>query len=174
MEKSALVCFLRNARIRSAKKSKQTKTKLANCETVKLWTQAADFKGSTVSQFHSLTKRHGGWGRGNYGGVGKKQGTRDQGNKGTRSRKAGNGEAGVGVGYRDGGVGAGGRGVGKKQWLVGSGKWLVNGARGAEKQGTREMRTRTPALLVHRRLTQDERHKQVPRLRPPRRALRLG
>jgi hypothetical protein len=69
--------------------------KLANCETVKLWTQAIDSKGSTVSQFHSLTKRHGGWGpktmRGwvpEAWGVGQKQGPRDQGNKGTRKRKS--------------------------------------------------------------------------------------
>ena len=28
---------------------------------MKLWTQTVDSKGSTVSQFHSFTKRHGGW-----------------------------------------------------------------------------------------------------------------
>jgi len=37
---------------------------------VKLWTQAYDSKGSTVSQFHSFTKRHGGWGLEYMGGWG--------------------------------------------------------------------------------------------------------
>ena len=45
---------------------------------VKLWSewlQGHDFKDFTVSQFHSFTKRHGGWGK-----------DRDQGNKGTRNQ----------------------------------------------------------------------------------------
>jgi len=89
---------------------------LANCETVKLWTQATDSKGSTVSQFHSFTKRHGGWGRETIGGVGQKQGPRDQGNKGNWSRKRGPGEAlGEGVGRKTGGVGAEGMGGGVRK-----------------------------------------------------------
>ena len=55
---------------------------------MKLWTQAIDSKESTVSQFHSFTKRHGGWGAETMGGWGKKQGPREQGNEGTRKQGA--------------------------------------------------------------------------------------
>ena len=99
---------------------------------MKLWTQAIDSKGSTVSQFHSLTKRHGGVGSGMYGGVGKKQGTRDQGSKGTESGKAGNGEA-------------GGRGWGRKTGGWGKGREQATPAtktcRRGPRQGPREQGT---------------------------------
>jgi hypothetical protein len=46
--------------------------KKRNCATVKLWLQVVDSAGSTVSQFHSFTKRNGGGLR--MGGGGGKQG----------------------------------------------------------------------------------------------------
>ena len=52
---------------------------------MELWTQAIDSKGSTVSQFHSFTKRHGGWGSKCMGGW---VNNSEQGTKGTREQRA--------------------------------------------------------------------------------------
>ena len=67
---------------------------------MKLWTQAVDSKGSTVSQFHSFTKRHGGWGPKTMGGWapeawggGGKAGTKGPREQGTREQKSGEREA---------------------------------------------------------------------------------
>ncbi|MGO9795908.1 MAG: hypothetical protein ACLPLZ_07405, partial [Terracidiphilus sp.] len=54
----------RKKRKSESKKSSNAKTKLCDCETVKLWTEVVDSKGSTVSQFHSFTHWHGGVGSG--------------------------------------------------------------------------------------------------------------
>jgi hypothetical protein len=67
---------------------------------VKLWTQAGDSKGSTVSQFHSLTKRHGGVGSEMYGGV-VKTGTKGPREQGTEKQEIE--RPGEGVGAKDGG-----------------------------------------------------------------------
>jgi hypothetical protein len=54
------------------KNKKSRTTEKQKCETVKLWTQAVDYKGSTVSQFHKTgggggSLGMGGWGAGRRG-----------------------------------------------------------------------------------------------------------
>ena len=106
---SSSICCEKNKKLR-----RKQKTQNRDCETVKLWTEVVDSKGSTVSQFHSFTHWHGGVGSGVWGGGSDLMG-------------------GWGLEYG---------GVGRKQWSVNSGQWSEKrrprgpGNKGIEKQGT--------------------------------------
>jgi len=96
----------RDARAKKAKVEikKLRKSKKQNCETVKLWLQVVDLEGSTVSQFHSFTNRHGGGGSEFVWGGGSKAGNKGARERGARAEK----RPPLGVGGR--GWGAEGRG----------------------------------------------------------------
>ena len=75
--------FPRDDERRDDERQKLLLAMLANCETVKLWTEVVDSKGSTVSQFHKTgggggSDCMGGWGPQAWG-VGQKQWSVDSG-----------------------------------------------------------------------------------------------
>jgi hypothetical protein len=107
---------------------------------VKLWLQVLDSEGSTVSQFHSFTNRHGGVGSAKGGGWVKSReqetkGTREQGTEKQETERPGEGwgrETGGGC-RRQGG----GKNKGLRDW--GTGGLGDQGTKGTRERGSGKM-----------------------------------